>query len=72
MTPMTADLDSAQERKTDLPRSLEPHDLFTMVQSDFLLVLAPAFAPLEPYEEEGADSKGKRVPFCGRAVPRID
>jgi len=59
-------------RTTNLPRSLEPHDLLTMIQGNFLLVLVPAFAPLEPYKKQGADAKGEWVPFCGRTVPRVD
>jgi len=56
---------------TNLPRTLEPHDLLAVLQSYFLLVVL-ALAPLEPNEEERADAKGERIPFCGRAVPRID
>ncbi len=43
-----------------------------MIQGNFLLVLVPAFAPLEPYKKQGADAKGEWVPFCGRTVPRVD
>lgn len=56
---------------THLPRTLEPHDLLAVLQDYFLLVVL-AFAPLEPNEQERADTEGERIPFCGCAIPCID
>lgn len=56
---------------TNLPRTLEPHDLLAVLQNYFLLVIL-AFAPLEPNEEERANTKGEGIPSCGRAIPRIN
>lgn len=42
---------AVEQNNSHLPGSLEPHDLLPMIKGNFFLVLAPAFAPLEPYEQ---------------------